>query len=253
MRTIRRLLPLLMLAACARPPAPAAAPPPPAEAGARLPIHIRLGMDPVPAQRIVYVVDGVEHTDSAFRALGLERDEIEWIEVLKCTDACTIPSRVILRTSRPARHATLTRRGASQLAPHLACFVHPTPARTLMGWMIAGDSPPSTGCENMLERILPLLVLSACAPAPGPPPAAPPPDAADLRARLKPSTPVIYVVDGVQHTDSSFRALDPLDIVSIEVPGGLNEAALPRTGPRYIYIRTRRSTPPPADSAPRGP
>jgi hypothetical protein len=193
MRTIRRLLPLLMLAACARQPRPAAVTPPPS-ADARLPVRITLGMDPVPGQRIVYVVDGVEHTDSAFRALGLERDEIEWIEVLKCTDACTTPSRVILRTRRAA-------------------------------------GPP----------------------APARPPAAPPSDAAALRARLKPSTPVIYVVDGVQHTDSSFRALDPLDIVSIEVPGGLNEAALPRTGPSYIYIRTRRSAPPPADSAPRGP
>jgi hypothetical protein len=198
MRSIRRLLPLLMLAACTRQPRPAAVTPPPsADAGARLPVRITLGMDPVPGQRIVYVVDGVEHTDSAFRALGLEGDEIEWIEVLKCTDACSSPSRVILRTRRTA-------------AP-------PAPAR---------------------------------------PPAAPPPDAAALRALLKRSTqPVIYVVDGVQHTDSSFRALDPLDIVSIEVPGGLNEVALPRTGPRYIYIRTRRpaSPSPPADSVPRHP
>lgn len=105
----------------------------------------------------------------------------------------------------------------------------------------------------MPKHALPLLVFVACAPAPARPPAAPPPDAADLRARLKPSTPVIYVVDGVQHTDSSFRALDPLDIVSIEVPGGLNEVALRRMGPRYIYIRTRCSTPPPADSVPRDP
>jgi hypothetical protein len=82
MRTIHRLLPLLELAACARQPRVAAVPPPPsADAGARLPIRITLGMDPVPGQRIVYVVDGVEHTDSAFRALGLGPDDIVSITV----------------------------------------------------------------------------------------------------------------------------------------------------------------------------
>jgi hypothetical protein len=102
---IRRLSPLLMLAACAGEPTPSAVPPPTvrvADGHASIsylprPTHTR------PADNIDYVVDGVQHTDSSFRVLGLEHDDIESIVVIKCTDFCEMPSRIIIQTKKGAR------------------------------------------------------------------------------------------------------------------------------------------------------
>lgn len=109
----------------------------------------------------------------------------------------------------------------------------------------------------MIKRVCSLLVLSACASGAPPPPPAPPPDpavtsvltrppetlsAAAIRAKLKPQRSVIYVVDGVQYPDSLPPSLGPDDIVSIEVPGGLNEVAPVSRGPSIIIIRTRHGS-----------
>jgi hypothetical protein len=114
----------------------------------------------------------------------------------------------------------------------------------------------------MITRILSLLLLSGCAPRPASPPPAPPPRPAVIRvatrppaalsgaaARLEPRRQTIWMIDGVQHTDSSFRTLrlGPDEIVSIIVPTG-NEWGAVYTGPWIVTIRTRRASPVPADS-----
>jgi hypothetical protein len=93
------LLPLLLAAACARqPPAPT----PPAPDVRSSTILVRPPATIRHTRPMIYVVDGVRHTDSSFQALGLAADDIESIELMRCTDVCSDTSVVTIRTRRPA-------------------------------------------------------------------------------------------------------------------------------------------------------
>ena len=70
----RRLLPLLLLAACAHP----AHDPARAGQGPHAP-----GDSRNPAHEYIIMVDGVPHTDSSFQALGLTREQIDSVQVIK--------------------------------------------------------------------------------------------------------------------------------------------------------------------------
>jgi hypothetical protein len=86
---IRRLLPLLLIAACARSAAPARPVPD---------LHAR-NDSRYPGNGFIIVVDGVQHSDSSFRALGLTPEQIDSVQV--CKDYCPGPAMVIY-TNRAA-------------------------------------------------------------------------------------------------------------------------------------------------------
>jgi hypothetical protein len=85
---IRRLLPLLLIAACARPGVPARPVP---DLHARNDSRYR-------GDGFIIVVDGVQHSDSSFRALGLTAEQIDSVQVCK---GCPGPAMVVY-TNRAA-------------------------------------------------------------------------------------------------------------------------------------------------------
>ena len=89
---IRRLLPLLLLAACAHPAPEHSA----AHAVRRL--HPPEGARYLPDDFVI-LVDGVPHTDSTFQALGLTGAQIDSMRV--CRAPCSGPSLVVY-TNRAA-------------------------------------------------------------------------------------------------------------------------------------------------------
>jgi hypothetical protein len=68
--------------------------------------------------------------------------------------------------------------------------------------------------------------------------------ASAIFTHLKPRRGLIYLVDGVQHTDSAFRALEfgPDSVVSIMILRGSKEFRGIH-GPRLILIHTSRGLP----------